>query len=463
VPVTDPLNNSYYQATANPWETQPSFTGEGEYDVAVIGGGFTGLSAALACAVKGLKVALLEAKTIGYGASGRNGGQLIPGLRWSMREIDEEFGRERAQAIFDLAYGAVGRVTDRIARHGIRCDLKAGHLEAAYKPAHFDAMQRDAEFLAKEFGWESEIVQPKEMGRHTKGGGYHGGIYDSKGGHFHPLNYALGLAEACKEAGVDIFENNVVQSRSFHAPGSASPFVVIPAKAGIHHLTPHLSRHPRRKTDSRVMDSRLRGNDEVGFCLDRTSAIIVATDNWTSDLDPDLGRYTIPIMNYNVATAPLPNWQDYLPSDAAVADSRFVLNYFRLSADKRLIFGGGEKYVQSPPADIAGFVRKHIAEVFPSLADIPVDYAWGGAVGVTMNRLPHMGRKGNVFFAHGFSGHGALITTLAGELLAEAVTGTMDRFDVFANLPHRPFPGGRLFARPLATLGLLWYALKDRL
>ena len=408
--MPDPLNNSYYTATANAWGTQPAFAGEGEYDVAVIGGGFTGLSAALACAEKGLKVVLFEKETVGFGASGRNGGQLIPGLRWSMREIDEEFGRERAQAIFDLAYGAVEKVKGRIAKHDIRCDLKAGHLEAAYKLAHFDMMQRDAEFLAKEFGWEREIVQPKDMGHHINGGGYHGGIYDAQGGHFHPLNYALGLAWAAKDAGVEIFE---------HSP-------------------------------SWLGDANARYT-------------IMATDNWMQDLDPALGHYTIPIMNYNIATAPLTNWQDYLPSDAAVADSRFVLNYFRLSADKRLIFGGGEKYVQTPPADIAGFVSRHMVEVFPSLSDAPIDYAWGGAVGVTMNRLPHIGRKGNVFFAHGFSGHGALVTTLAGELLAEAVTGTMERFDVFAHLPHRPFPGGKLFAQPLATLGLLWYALRDRL
>jgi gamma-glutamylputrescine oxidase len=421
--MSDPLNNSYYAATANAWETQPSFAGEGEYDVAVIGGGFTGLSAALACAENGLKVVLLEAKTIGFGASGRNGGQLIPGLRWSMREIDAEFGRERAQAIFDLAYGAVDRVQGRIAKHGIQCDLKAGHLEAAYKPAHFDAMQRDAEFLAEEFGWEAEVVQPKDMGRHINGGGYHGGIYDPKGGHFHPLNYVLGLAEACKAAGVTIHESSKVRTIGYR---------------------------------DKVFVATAKGSTMA-------SHAIVATDAYMGGLASNLGDYTIPIMNYNVATAPLANWQDYLPSDAAVADSRFVLNYFRLSADKRLIFGGGEKYVQTPPADIAGFVRKHIVEVFPSLADPAIDYAWGGAVGVTMNRLPHIGREGNVFFAHGFSGHGALITTLAGELLAEAVSGTMERFDVFANLPHRPFPGGKLFARPLATLGLLWYALKDRL
>lgn len=422
--MPDPLNDSYYRATANAWDARPEFDGDAKYDIAVIGGGFTGLSAALACAEKGLNVALLEAETIGFGASGRNGGQLIPGLRWSMREIDKEFGRERAQAIFDLAYGAVERVKSRIAKHDIACDLKAGHLEAAYKPAHFGNMQREAEFLERNFGWRADIVQPHNIARHINGGGYHGGIFDDQGGHFHPLNYALGLAKAAKDAGVDIFEHSEVV---WHLDNGSYVQLVV-----------------------------------NGDYLDATK-LVIATDTWIGDLSYDLRRYTIPIMNYNVATAPLPDADQLLPSDAAVADSRFVLNYFRLSADKRLIFGGGEKYVQKPPADIAGFVRKHIAEVFPSLANAPIDYSWGGAVGVTSNRLPHMGRKGNVFYAHGFSGHGALITTLAGELMAEAVVGTMGRFDVFASLPHSRFPGGKWLARPLATLGLLYYAMRDRL
>ena len=418
------LNQSYYAATAQAWETQAALACAEDCDVAVIGGGFTGLSAALACAEKGLSVILLEAHNIGFGASGRNGGQLIPGLRWSMQEIDAEFGRERAQAIFDLAYGAVDRVKYRIAEHHIQCDAKAGHLEAAYKPAHFDAMQRDAAFLAQHFGWGAQIVQPQDIGRHIHGGGYHGGIYDPQGGHFHPLNYALGLAKAAQKAGVRIYENTAAQT-----PVDTGTQLEIRAGAGT--LT---AKH-----------------------------LIMAADTWTGGIAPKLRSYTVPIMNYNVATAPLPDADRLLPSDAAIADSRFVLNYFRLSADKRLIFGGGEKYVQTPPNDIGAFVRKHIAEVFPSLADVPIDYAWGGAVGVTMNRLPHMGRKGNLFYAHGFSGHGALVTTLAGELMAEAVVGTMSRFDVFANLPHSRFPGGKWLARPLATLGLLYYAMRDRL
>lgn len=423
--MPDRLNDSYYRATAHGWETQGPLECALDCDVAVIGGGFTGLSAALACAEKGLKVALLEAQSIGFGASGRNGGQLIPGLRWSMREIDAAFGRERAKAIFDLAWGAGARVHDRIVKHDIPCDLKSGHLEAAYKPGHFEDMRREAEFLSREFGWDSvDVVGPADISKHINGGDYHGGLYDSKGGHFHPLNYALGLAKAAKAAGVLIFENTAAQT-----PLDRGSYVEIAAGAGSLN-----ARH-----------------------------VIIATDNWTGDIAPELGRYTVPIMNYNIATAPLPNADQLLPSDAAVADSRFVLNYFRLSADKRLIFGGGEKYVRRPPADIAGFVRKHMVEVFPSLAQTDIDYAWGGAVGVTMNRLPQMGRKGNIFYAHGFSGHGALVTTVAGEVMADAVLGTMSQFDVFANLPHSRFPGGKWLAQPLATLGLLYYAMRDRL
>jgi len=421
--MTDPLNHSYYAATAHERPDRGDIRGDSRCDVAVIGGGFTGLSAALACAERGFSVILIEAGNVGFGASGRNGGQLIPGLRWTASELEKEFGSARADALFDLCWRD-NRVKARIAKHGIDCDLKVGHLEAAWTPKDFDAMRREADYLAKRFGYESDVVAKPDMAVHIATPLYHGGIHDPQGGHFHPLNYVLGLAHAAETAGVDIRENH----RAYH----------------IEHMVDGLRVH----TDWSEIDARY---------------VIDATDSWIGDVEPDLGRYTAPIMNYNIATAPLANADALLPSDAAVADSRFVLNYFRLSADKRLIFGGGERYSQTPPRDIAAFVRPFMAEVFPQIADAPIDYGWGGAVAVTMNRLPHIGRRGNAFYAHGFSGHGALVTTLAGELIAEAMASTAERFDVLANLPSKPFPGGKWLRQPLATLGLLYYAMKDKL
>lgn len=422
--MTDPLANSYYAATAHPWRPCSSAADDLECDVAVIGGGFTGLSAALACAERGFSVILVETEQIGFGASGRNGGQLIPGLRWSASELEAEFGYERADMLFHLCWRD-NRVKARIAKHAMECDLNTGHLEAAWTPKDFDAMRREAAFLDTRFGYQTEVVAKSGMGAHIASPLYHGGIHDPQGGHFHPLNYAIGLAKAAEAAGVCILEDERVERIVEFSDGSSGLF-----------------------TTRDVIDARY---------------VINATDSWIGQVEPDLGRYTVPIMNYNIATAPLANAHALLPSDAAVADSRFVLNYFRLSADKRLIFGGGERYSQTPPRDIAAFVRPFMAQVFPQIADARIDYGWGGAVAVTMNRLPHIGRRGNVFFAHGFSGHGALVTTLAGELIAEAMAGTAERFDVLANLPSRPFPGGKWLRQPLATLGLLYYAMKDRL
>lgn len=421
--MTDPLANSYYAATAHRWRSSYEMGEDLSFDVAVIGGGFTGLSAALACAERGFSVILIEREHIGFGASGRNGGQLIPGLRWTASELEDELGRERADALFDLCWRG-NRVKARIEKHGIDCDLKPGHLEAAWTPKDFGAMRSEAEFLATRFGYQSDVVAKTDMGAHIASPLYHGGIHDPQGGHFHPLNYALGLARAAEAAGIRIWEGERVHRITDNPEG------------------------PGVMTDRAHVGARY---------------VIDATDSWIGEVEPDLGRYTVPIMNYNVATAPLPNADELLPTDAAVADSRFVLNYFRLSADKRLIFGGGESYSQVPPADIAAFVRPYMAEVFPQIADAKIDYGWGGVVAVTLNRLPHIGRRGNIFHAHGFSGHGALVTTIAGELVAEAVAGTAERFDILANLPAKPFPGGKWLRRPLATLGLLYYAMKDKL
>lgn len=406
------VSGNYYHATAHPWRPRPENFSAERRDVAVIGGGFTGLSAALACAERGLSVNLYEAEHIGFGASGRNGGQLIPGLRWSASRLINELGEQRGSALFDLCWRQ-NRVAARIAKHQIHCDLSSGFVEAAWTDAHLRDMNKEAEFLSKFFNYTLDLLDRSALGDHVQTPLYSGGLRDSAGGHFHPLNYALGLARAAEATGVQIFERQ-------------------PA-------------HPDQLTERHI---------------------IVATDSWIGDALPKLRPYSIPIMSYNVATAPLADPLAFLPSNAAIADSRFVLNYYRLSADNRLIFGGGERYRSTPPKDIAAFVRPYLSRVFPALADIPIDYAWGGAVDVTLNRLPHIGRTGkdgNIFYAHGFSGHGAMVTTLVGDILAEAVCGTLEGYDCFASLPHRPFPGGALLSRPLAVLGLFYYALRDRL
>lgn len=420
-----PLGN-YYRFTANPCAARPPLAADVECDVVVIGGGFTGCAAALAAAERGARVTLVEAEAIGFGASGRNGGQLIPGLRWTARELIGAFGLERARTIHALAMAAVARVKARIARHVIACDLAPGQLEAAHKPAHFADMREDVELLTTKFGRTGlELVDPADVRQIVATDAYHGGVFDHDGGHFHPLNYVLGLASAASAAGATIHEH----SRVIAIEDSGGKVIVTTSGGRI-----------------------------------TAAQAILAADAWTGEIVPALGRFTVPLMNYVIATAPLGDVAtQILPTNAAIADSRFVLNYYRLSADRRLIFGGGERYRSSPPADIGAFVRPHITRLFPQLGETPIEYGWGGTVSVTMNRLPQLGRRGNVFYAHGFSGHGALLTTLAGELLAEAAAGPSAGFDTLAALPHRLFPGGALMAQPLATLGLLYYAMKDRL
>lgn len=417
---------SYYAATASPFPAQPALQGETSADVVVVGGGFTGLSAALHAAEAGMKVVLLEAQRIGWGASGRNGGQMIPGLRWGALDLVERFGEDAARRILLLANSAGELVRERIARHKIDCDLRHGHFHAAAKRSHLDNMRRELDCLQRLVDYRfASVVSAADVSDFVASRIYYGGTIDMNGGHLHALNYALGLAKAALKAKVRIFECSAV--------------------TGIDHGTPVIAQTAQGQVMARHA--------------------VLACDTATGDLEPSLSAMTMGIANYNVATAPLSRElaNRLIPSGAAVSDSRFVLNYYRMSADHRLIFGGGEKYTQRPPADIAGFVRPYLERVFPQLKGVGIDYAWGGTVGVTRNRLPHVGRIGNAFFAHGWSGHGVVITTLAGQLIAEAMRGTAERFDIFANLPNRPFPGGPSLRHPLSVLGMLWYALRDRL
>jgi gamma-glutamylputrescine oxidase len=415
---------SYYLATAHPAPHAPRLQGEARVDLCVVGGGCTGLSAALHAAEAGLSVALVEGGRIGWGASGRNGGQIIPGLRLGAPDLIARYGLDQARALFDLALEARALVLGLIDRHGIDCDLKlTGHLSAAAKSSAVAHYAREVEVLAREMNYpHARLVTPDQIAGEVASPGYHGGMIDELGGHYHPLNYTLGLARAARAAGVRLHEQ--------------TPALALEAGAKLTVRTP---------AGAVVADQ-----------------VVLAGDALLGELDPDTARHIMPVANYIVATEPLADPASLIPHDRAVSDSRFVVNYFRMSADGRLLFGGGERYTPEPPDDIAAFAARHMHKVFPQTQGLRIDYAWGGLVSITRTRLPHIGRRGGVLFAHGYSGLGAILSTLAGQLLAEAAQGRGERFDRFAEIAPPAFPGGTAFRGPLHTLGMLWYALRDR-
>ena len=368
---------------------------------------------------------LLEGGRIGWGASGRNGGQIIPGLRLGALELIAKYGLPRARALFDVSLQARALVLDLISRHGINCDLKlTGHLAAAAKPRAMEHYRREAEALVERMDYgDVRLVERKDIGEAVASPGYHGGLIDEGGGHYHPLNYTLGLARVAESAGARLYEGSVATRLE-------------------------------RGTVQRVHTPR-------GVVV--TDWVVLAGDALLGKLDPSISRHIMPVANYIVATEPLHEAESLIARDRAVSDSRFVVNYYRMTPDRRLLFGGGERYSASPPLDMAGFVGRHMRRVFPQLARARIDYAWGGMVSITRTRLPHLGRVGGVFFAHGYSGLGALLSTFAGRLMAEAAQGRTSSFDQFAGIAPPAFPGGTAMRSPLHTLGILWYALRDRL
>jgi gamma-glutamylputrescine oxidase len=417
------MERSYYLATANVSAVSPSLEGEHEADVVVIGGGYTGLHAALNAAERGFSVILLEAGRIGWGASGRNGGQMIPGWRKGAADLIGEYGRDTARTIFQLGLEARDLTLERIAKHTIACDLKTtGHLTAAAKATDVAHGEAELRALIEVMNYpHARLLSRDETYGLCRSENFHGGFLDMGGGHLHPLNYALGLADAARAGGVRSFEESRVVSVEAHTG---------------------------------VVARTARG-------IVRARYGVLACDALLHDLAPPIAKRIMPVANYIVATEPLK--EHLIDGDLAVSDSRFVVNYFRMSADRRLIFGGGERYTPEPPRDIAAFGRSHLSKIFPQLRDVKIDYAWGGLVSITMSRLPHIGRDGDLFFAHGYSGQGVLIPALAGKVVAEAMAGTAERFDVLRSIAPPEFPGGAALRAPLYVLGMLWYALRDRL
>jgi gamma-glutamylputrescine oxidase len=415
---------SWYAATATPLPPFPALAGMQQADVCVVGGGYTGLSAALHLAEAGHSVVLVEANRVGWGASGRNGGQVGAGQRQDQDWLEKTMGRDRARALWDMAEEAKALVKALVARHAIDCDLQPGIVYAAHKPAFVGEYHAYAERLARDYGYD-RIVPLDRAGVATALGTdvYHGGLHYRDSAHLHPLNYALGLARAAAAAGVRIFERSRVVSR-----------------------------------------------DDLGVVTDGGSVaarfVLYACNGYHCDIEPGITARIMPINNFIVATEPLgaDRARALMPGRVAAADSRFVVNYWRLSHDHRLLFGGGETYGWRFPDDIAALVRRPLARTYPQFADIALDYAWGGTLAITVNRMPAFQRLApNVLSASGYSGHGVAIATLAGKLMAEAVAGQAGRFDVFATLPQPRFPGGAALRWPLLVLAMSWYALRDRL
>lgn len=417
---------SWYAASAAPLPPQPRLEGELQADVCILGAGYTGLSAALELAEAGYRVIVLEAERIGWGASGRNGGQAIVGYGCEQDTLERLVGRADARRLFDFSREGMALMRDRIHRHAIACDWRDGHASVPIKPRQEQALKRWQAHMAEHYDYPMEWWDREQLRAQLASDRYLGAIYDPLSGHLHPLEYAFGLARAALAAGVRIFEH----SRVVRLERGAAP--VMHTDAG------------------RV----------------RCEFAVLAGNAWLRGVAPELESRIMPVGTYIGATAPLgeARARALIRNDMAVADVNWALDYFRLSRDHRLLFGGRASYSTLPPPNLRGTMARRMRRVFPQLADVDIEYVWGGYVDISLNRAPHWGRLApNVYFAQGFSGHGVASTGLAGKVIADAIRGQAERLDAFARIPHRPFPGGRLLRTPMLVAAMAWYKLRDAL
>ncbi len=420
-----PHPSSYYAATANDHTAYEPLRGDVSADVCVIGAGFTGIATALSLAERGFDVRVLEANRVGWGASGRNGGQMIAGISGEAN-ILRHLGSDFEDTLWELRWAGHEIIRSRVQKYDIECDLKSGYLDVAIKPRHLREFEADAARLEKHaFPHEYRMLSAAET-RDTLGTkAYIGGLLNMGNGHLHPLNLCKGEARAAVASGATIHEASRVTG------------IVNGSKA-------------RVVTDSGSV----------------TANFVVLAGNAYHAVHRALRRVMVPVCSFIVASKPLPpeTVARINPRDLAVCDPNFVLNYFRLSADKRLLFGARLNYFGEDPAVIARRQRHNIRRLYPELADIDIDFAWGGRIGVPYHRTPVMGRLApNVFYSQGYSGHGVNVTHVAGQLLAEAVAGTAERFDALASIKPLPIPGAHWFSKPIVSLAVLYYQLRDRL
>jgi gamma-glutamylputrescine oxidase len=421
---------SYYEATAERGSAEPALVGAVSADVVVVGAGFAGLSAALEMAQRGLSVVVLEADRIGSGASGRNGGQAIVGYASGQGPFEEQLGAQDAQRAWDMSVEAVDLVAQRVRAFGIDCDWTRGYTYVAESKAKAKALREEADDHEKRgvpCEWKEGHDAVQSLVNSPR---YVAAFNEKRSGHLHPLKYALGLAKAAQAAGVRIFEGSAVTAlqrgdklRAITAQG------VVTARFGV-----------------------LAGN-----CMLPEYGPLVA---------PEIAPRIMPVGTYIIGTAPVEQAlsERLIAHNAAVCDNNFVLDYYRFSAERRMLFGGRVSYTTHTPGNLKEVMARRMGDVFPALVGTPVDFVWGGFVDISMNRAPDFGRLGdNLYYLQGFSGHGVALTGLAGQLVADAVVGQAERFDVFARLKHREFPGGAWLRTPSLALGMLWHRMKDAL
>lgn len=421
---------SFYTATAREMVEHPRLEGALDVDVCVVGGGFSGVNTALELAERGFKVALLEARRIGWGASGRNGGELIRGIGHGIEQFAGEIGQAGIDAISRMGIEAVEIVRERVARYGIDCDLQMGYCDLALKPRHMRELEEDKAFLeGLGYRHETRILQREEMHEVVGSDRYIGGMIDMGSGHLHPLNLVLGEARAARDAGVQIFEYS-------------------PAEKIIKGERPKVKTPAGEVTCNYLV---LCGNAYIGH-----------------KLEPHIGGKVLPAGSYVVATEPLSEemCREIIPRNMAFADLSVALDYYHLSADRRLLFGGLCTYSGKDPADITAALRPNLERVFPQLKGVRVDYEWGGMIGIGANRLPQIGRlpdAPNILYAQAYAGHGVNATHMSARVIAELLQGQAERFDTFARVKHMTFPGGPSLRSPLLALGMIYYRLKDLL
>ncbi len=415
---------NYYHATRKVDLTASTLAGDTTADVAIIGGGITGVSAALHLAERGYKVALLEAQDIGWGASGRNGGQALAGFACSLHKLRQLTDEQTVKRLWDMSVEAVDLLQNQIARFDIPADLVRGYMHVALKERQVRDLREEQEELAAFGAPVGRLLTGAELQARLPSPRYIAALEDKLAGHIHPYNYTLGLAKAAQAAGAQLYAqapvSKVEQGRT---------------------ITLHVGKH-------RV----------------RASYLLVAGGAYLGGLEKKLAGYIMPVGTYVMATEPRDDVPSLIPGNEAVADLNFVLDYFRRSPDNRMLFGGRVSYSTLPPLSLGASMLRRAQRVFPQLKDTKVEYLWGGNVDITVNRAPHFGRLAdNILFAHGFSGHGVSLTGLAGKLAAEAIAGQAERFDLFARIPHSRFPGGPALRTPALLLATSWFRLRDML